>query len=231
MKELSMEEKANAYDKVAKEVKNFFEGNQKMPSDVTQTLEHLFPELKSKDDRIRKAIHIYLDWLDGRKDYAPKGEYTIRDMVTWLERQGEQKPAENSLREKILGKAKSEKQVVLISESSGQAEIDWDTRSLEDTKKLLECGLAFINKQLGVKPTELSEEDNYVYNEILKRVADGKLHENDVEYIYELLKDLRPQNKWKPTEQQLKSLRWVAEYGNTSQSEVLKELYEQLKKV
>lgn len=56
-------------------------------------LNYLFPELKeSEDDRIRKAIHIYLDWLDGRnKDYQPKGDYSIKDMVAWLEKQGEQK--------------------------------------------------------------------------------------------------------------------------------------------
>lgn len=39
------------------------------------------------DERIRKAIHIYLDWLDGRKDYQPKGVYTIRDMIDWVIKQ------------------------------------------------------------------------------------------------------------------------------------------------
>ena len=53
--------------------------------------EIIFPELKeSEDERIRKAIHIYLDWLDGRnKDYQPKGDYSIKDMIAWLEKQGE----------------------------------------------------------------------------------------------------------------------------------------------
>ena len=54
--------------------------------------EVIFPELaESEDEKIRKAIHIYLDWLDGRKDYQPKGDYTIKDMIAWLEKQGEQK--------------------------------------------------------------------------------------------------------------------------------------------
>lgn len=55
-----------------------------------QWLEELFPELaESENERIRKAIHIYLDWLDGRnKDCQPKGEYTIRDMIAWLKKQG-----------------------------------------------------------------------------------------------------------------------------------------------
>jgi len=48
--------------------------------------------LTSEDERKRKAIYIYLDWLEGRKDYAPKGKYSIRDMLAWLEKQGEQKP-------------------------------------------------------------------------------------------------------------------------------------------
>ena len=64
-------------------------------SDQKYVLETLFPELKkSEDERIRKAIHIYLDWLDGRKDYTPKGEYSIKNMIAWLEKQGEQKPAD-----------------------------------------------------------------------------------------------------------------------------------------
>jgi len=42
---------------------------------------------ESEDERIRKAIHIYLDWLDGHKDYQPKGNYTIKDMIAWLEKQ------------------------------------------------------------------------------------------------------------------------------------------------
>ena len=47
-----------------------------------ERLEIIFPELKeSEDEKIREAIHIYLDWLDGRKDYAPKGIYSIKDMI------------------------------------------------------------------------------------------------------------------------------------------------------
>lgn len=58
---------------------------------INNAIENIFPELKEREDeKIKKAIHIYLDWLDGRKDYAPKGNYTIRDMIAWLEKQGEQ---------------------------------------------------------------------------------------------------------------------------------------------
>ena len=56
------------------------------------------PELaESEDERIRKELHIYLDWLDGRKDYAPRGEFTIRDMIAWLEKQGENPQGKSAL--------------------------------------------------------------------------------------------------------------------------------------
>jgi len=57
---------------------------------ITETLSYVFPELAEPEDKkIRKSIYIYLDWLDGRKDYAPRGEYTIMDMISWLEKQGQ----------------------------------------------------------------------------------------------------------------------------------------------
>lgn len=59
---------------------------------ITESLGYVFPELQEdKGERIRKAIHIYLDWLDGRKDYEPKGDYSIKDMIAWLEKQDENK--------------------------------------------------------------------------------------------------------------------------------------------
>lgn len=79
----------------------------------------------------------------------------------------EQKPAKDDTRTKIISRATSEKQVVLLSESNGNAEIVWDTRSLEDTKNLLEQGILFINKQLSTKPTEWSEEDKDTIVEII----------------------------------------------------------------
>ena len=82
----------------------------------------------------------------------------------------EPKPAENNTRTKIISRATSEKQVVLVSESSGNAEIGWDTRSLEDAKKLLEYGLAFINKQLN----KSRKEHNPIFKEGDRVIWDGE---------------------------------------------------------
>jgi hypothetical protein len=84
------------YNKLVEAVKVLQEAN---PSDdgIQNWVIDNVPELReSEDERIRKAISIYLDWLDGRKDCAPRGEYSIRDMVAWLEKQGQVKESEIS---------------------------------------------------------------------------------------------------------------------------------------
>lgn len=89
---MTTKEKAKAYDIFFERLKEMYNNNK--TNVVFRTIvERYFPELKeSEDEKIRKELYIYLDWLDGRKDYAPRGEYTIRDMISWLEKQGEQNP-------------------------------------------------------------------------------------------------------------------------------------------
>ena len=218
MEKLTIEQKAKAYDEAIAYAKMMLKiiGNATVGNLLLKNeFQRMFPELaESEDGRIREnIINIIKDVMVGNVTPLPLSIY--KESIAWLEKQGEQKPAENSLREKILSNSKTKKQVVLISESSGQAEIDWDTRSVEDTKKLLECGLSFINKQLGVKPTEWSEKDNKIKKRILDLLnANDSILFEEYQEIANWLEGLRPQNKWKPTEQQLKSLRWVAEYGD-----------------
>lgn len=94
MEELSLLEKADAYDRVTKEVKDFFEGKQKLPFDVDKTLEYLFPELKeSEDEKIRKEI---LEHCKNQTELYIQLGYKcpqIQSWIDWLEKQGEQKPA------------------------------------------------------------------------------------------------------------------------------------------
>ena len=89
---MTQEEKAKRYDELAKEVKGFFEGKQKMYSDIIQTLNYLFPELKeNEDEKIRKGI------ISGMTAIKEQGKETfaairINDCIAWLEKQGKQKP-------------------------------------------------------------------------------------------------------------------------------------------
>ena len=94
MKELSLLEKADAYDRVVKEVKDFFDGKTKMPFDVDKTLEYLFPELKvSEDEKIRREILEHC--RNQAEPYIQLGCKCakIQSWIDWLEKQGEQKSA------------------------------------------------------------------------------------------------------------------------------------------
>lgn len=91
MKELTIEQKAERYDEISKEVKDFFDGKQKMYSDVKQTLNHLFPELKeSEDDRIRKDI---IRVLKGEISFVSEKEN--EKYIAWLEKQGREEKIDN----------------------------------------------------------------------------------------------------------------------------------------
>lgn len=98
MKELSIEEKAKRYDEAIEMAKKELNVCGSQDCDAARQIFRFFPELKeSEDEKIRKAIHIYLDWLDGKKDYAPKGEYTIKDMIAWLNKQGKHQKFRDSI--------------------------------------------------------------------------------------------------------------------------------------
>lgn len=81
---MTQEEKAKAYDRVSKEVKDFFEGRHIMYSNVGKTLEYLFPELaESEDERTRKEL---VDFVVGNTIYK---DGRREKYLTWLEKQKE----------------------------------------------------------------------------------------------------------------------------------------------
>ena len=109
-----------------------------------------------KEEKIRKEIYTYLfNELNNTKPLTPRTNEFER-WLKWL-KYDEQKS------DIIVEKAKIEKQRVLLTETNGNAGIDWDTRSLADTKMLLEYGLDFINKKFEKqgeqKPTNYADED------------------------------------------------------------------------
>ena len=84
-------------------------------------LEQLFPELAEPDDeKIRKEIITYLSTVDD-KELIP-----YESWIAWLEKQGEQKPAEWSYKDRIhLGNC-----IALVQRLS-ECEANW-LKSLED---------------------------------------------------------------------------------------------------
>ena len=157
-----------------KEDREWWEGI--TPRDIISYLE----KQKLRKFKLGDKVHWYDDdtnviTITGFRDDAyltdsAYGPILFCDEDNW---EKEQKPVEESIRTKIISRAKSEKQVVLISETNDNAEIGWDTRSLRDTKNLLEYGLAFINEQLEQKPAEWDELQSEFEN-IDEAFEDGK---------------------------------------------------------
>ena len=90
MKELSIEEKARAYDEAIKKAAALYKASEPM-SGCNVIIETLFPELvESKDEKIRKAIISGMTALkdQGRETFA---RVPINDCIAWLEKQAERK--------------------------------------------------------------------------------------------------------------------------------------------
>lgn len=97
MKELSIEQKARAYDEALEKAKknydvaqNLCNGSQIGVECFKNTLTNIFPELKeskeNEDEKIRKAI------MACCSDHGHKYQYTgitAQDMLHWLEKQSE----------------------------------------------------------------------------------------------------------------------------------------------
>ena len=100
MKELTIEEKAKRYDKVANKLKGFMA--QGVDPLITRAdVQDFFPELnESEDERIRKAIINFLHEGNPFKDIKKE---TRKGWIAWLEKQAEQKPviSDDALREGI----------------------------------------------------------------------------------------------------------------------------------
>ena len=103
--------------------------------------------------------------------------------------------------------------------------------------------IAWLEKQKEQKPVEWSEEDEkniYFLTRLIELyIKDGRYETGDGTVtkpeIIKMLKSLRPQKKWKPSEEQMVMLRAVINDPNNAGAEgcqlALRELYEQLKKL
>ena len=89
MKELSIEEKAKAYDEAIKKAESLYKVAEPM-SGCNVIIETLFPELKeSEDERIRKVIY---GWIYTQPSQFFDNGFSKEEMLAWLEKQGEQNP-------------------------------------------------------------------------------------------------------------------------------------------
>ena len=138
MKELSIEEKARRYDEALARAREIHSESKAQCHNI---MAEVFPELKeSEDESAIRDIRVVLE-SSATRFFKENGKMPVwyDRAVAWLEKHGE--PID-----KIVKRAMNEKQRVLLTETNGNANIDWDTRSLQDVKLLLEYGLDYIKK-------------------------------------------------------------------------------------
>ncbi len=178
MKELSIEEKAKAYDEAIERGKRIQNTPYTAHWDIMKEVaEHLLPALKeSEDERIRlKLIEAV------KRDMVVGGTNDKQLAIAWLEKQGKQEP-------------------VKLSEE-------------DETIKTIKCALLSC-----CKGSLLNYELSY----------DG------YEKCLSWLKSIRPQNTWKPSDEQMKALDDALSLAKNCGEEGafdLRTLYEQLKKL
>ena len=85
MKELSIEEKAKAYDEAFERAKNFIENGDERERTIAESIFAGIME-ESEDERIRKAI---INVFATHKDYEIFFGVSVKDIIAWLEKQGE----------------------------------------------------------------------------------------------------------------------------------------------
>ena len=148
MKELSIEEKAKAYDEAlerAKEINREHSKNGFKPSDDVL---YIFPDLKeSEDERIRKKLIHLVTKSHEQGGYALHKD-EAEDMIAWLKKQGEQKLNVNDNAKEMFIKALER---VEEQNAKGYKLTDCDKNSWwEDFKNYTSC-------TIEQKPTGWSE--------------------------------------------------------------------------
>lgn len=71
---------------------------------LKKLLWNIFPELKeSEDERMLREIKRYIKEQGDKPTGLPNGTVAISDMIAWLEKQGEKKPADSYCQENCKG--------------------------------------------------------------------------------------------------------------------------------
>lgn len=106
MKELSIEEKAKAYDKALDRAKEWLNIKEPFSDTCTCVVESIFPELKesSEDEMIRKELTDFIKRKFESSCSPTPSKKILADWIAWLEKQGEKdmesyKAAEDEKRE------------------------------------------------------------------------------------------------------------------------------------
>ena len=233
---MTQEEKATRYDGAIEKAKKELNTCGSQDCDAARQIFRLFPELKDEDERIREniiaTIHLY---------YGEPLEDEAKDMIAWLEKQGEQKPAKNSgkksedvIEEKDMTEYKKGfecgKQRVLkypedfnLCKKPAWSEEDEDTLNtiINHFKVDIECTdeddiirwLKSLKERVLPQPKqEWSEEDEKNFKKAIKVLKVTNFH-HTADMLQEMKYKLISSEKtnWKPSDEQIEALESATE--------------------
>ena len=232
---MTNEEKAKAYDEALEKAKEMMDN---CSFETTKVVcQELFPELvESEDERIRRTLLEYFG-PDVQLDFV-RG-VAIKKIRDWLEKQKEHQNNSDA-REKALGRdltfpQDKDKNLDEIAQDYVDSVKEYNPEPTWDLMQTAVCYGYHYREWKEQKPAWSEDEETLIDTTIafLKDFADTGW-ENAVECI-DFLKSLRPDSykkcnsRWKPSEEQMKALKWWAELPICSPG--LKSLYEDLKKL
>lgn len=223
MEELNIEQKAKRYDEILARAKDA-----NMPHNMKEFVDYLIPELKEGgDERIRKKLISYFSNIQGFSSLEYNYGITQEEAVAWLEKQGEQKPTWSEEDERNL------EGIINEIEASKNNAPDYDLATYDRFLSLLKS----LKDRVQPQPKqEWSEEEKARIDKIID-VLDwaeekGHIRYSDWEDYVCYVKSLKPQNRWKPSKEQLDALREaLAHIPDEYDVPSLTELFEQLKRL
>ena len=208
MKELSIEEKAKAYDEALARANEMIKSMTNIGGVAkVDDIQHIFPELKeSEDERIRKIIY---GWIYTQPSEFFEGGFSKEEMLTWLEKQGHD--GKKWIYEDVYIKEKEQ----LIQDGIDEV--------LENPQKY------GLEKQGEQKPASCSKEDEKQARQIERIVHDGCTQKLQKQ-IADWFESLKERYTWKPSDEQIIELHRVIS-GCSYDIEPLVEIEEHLKKL
>lgn len=232
------EEKAKAYDEVVNKLRHFIAKGVD-PLITRADVQDFFPELaESEGEKIKKRITLCLEECvhsDVIRDYEKD------ECIAWLEKQGEQKPADKvEPKFKVGDKIYLKPEYRMPDDDTPIANTVKEIRGIDDKHYRFDGSYIFIEDQdkyaLVEQKPAWSEEDSFRTETLISVIKSGGSIRPELrnEYV-NWLKSLRPLKRWKPSDEQIDLLQAIINEPNNASSEscqiALKDILEQLKKL
>lgn len=157
MKELSIEEKAKAYDEAIERAKNFIENGDEREKTIAESIFAGLLE-ESEDERIRKDLIENLS----NCGWTTMANHPIKDIIAWLEKQGEQINYNEELKKCKENPLYFYDKYCKIK-IKGQKPAEWSEEDDDFHFKSIESTIEYCKKEVAE-----NDESRYLFDEDLK---------------------------------------------------------------